>query len=308
MLIPWQRWRFEMKLDNNIYYTTLDLMADVPLNVYALKGEEFSILIDTGIKSMREQILSLCDEAGNIRNVLITHVHADHIGCNNAVKEKTSAQFYAAGAIPWIENMETHYMEFCIPSEHLPDSEEQRNEILGLMDGPVNVDVVITEGTTFRPGNEIILETIPLPGHKLEEVGFLNSAAGDFFTGDILLALAAPFFHGFQSARSFRKSLNKIRQLINEGRIKRILAAHHHPLNADKSFEIISLTETFLNNVEAAVLEEARGVSFPELWKNVCSRMSKQLEFRGFAMLQVQVNELIEDGILYKENEKIFRR
>ncbi len=56
--------------------------------------------------------------------------------------------------------METHYMEFCIPSEHLPDSKEQRDEILGLMDGPVNVDMVLTEGTTFRPGNGIELETI----------------------------------------------------------------------------------------------------------------------------------------------------
>ncbi len=49
-----------MYLDNNIFYTTLDLMPEVPLNVYALRGSEYSILIDTGIKSMREQILSLC--------------------------------------------------------------------------------------------------------------------------------------------------------------------------------------------------------------------------------------------------------
>ncbi len=218
-----------MKLDNNIYYTTLDLMPGVPLNIYALQGTEHSILIDTGIKSMRDQVLSLCRETGNIRNVLITHVHADHIGCNITVKKNTGAQFYAAGAIPWIENMETHYLEFCIPSEYLPDSKEQRDEILGLMEGPVNVDIVLTEGTKFRPGNDIELETIALPGHKLEEVGFLNHSTGDFLTGDILLALAAPFFHGFQSARKFRNSLNKIRQMIETKKINRILAAHHHP-------------------------------------------------------------------------------
>ncbi|MCK7528614.1 MAG: hypothetical protein MZV64_69210 [Ignavibacteriales bacterium] len=68
--------------------------------------------------------------------------------------------------------------------------------------------------------NGIELETIALPGHKLEEVGFLNHSTGDLFTGDILLALAAPFFHGFQTARGFRNSLNKIKQLINDGKIK----------------------------------------------------------------------------------------
>lgn len=297
-----------MYLDNNIFYTTLDLMPGVPLNIYALRGSEYSILIDTGIKSMREQVLSLCNEAGNVRNILITHVHADHIGCNVAVKQNTNAQFFAAGAIPWIENMETHYLEFCIPSEHLPDSKEQRDEILGLMDGPVNVDAILTEGTTFRPGNNIELETITIPGHKLEEVGFLNRLTGDFFTGDILLALAAPFFHGFQTARGFRTSLDKIKRLIVSGEINRVFAAHHHPLNKENAINAIKTTELFLDDVMNAVMIEAKGVNFSTLWKNVCSRMNKQLEFRGYAMLEVQVNELIEDGLLFKENGELFKR
>ncbi len=297
-----------MQLDNNIYCTTLELMPGVPLNIYALRGSEYSILIDTGIKSMRDQILSLCEETGNIRNVLITHAHADHIGCNAAVKEKTNAQFFAAGAISWIENMETHYLEFCIPSEYLPDSQEQRDEILGLMDGPVNVDAVIKEGTTFRPGDGIELETISLPGHKLEEVGFLNHSTGDFFTGDILLALAAPFFHGFQTARGFRNTLSKIKQLINDGKINRVLATHHHPLDREKAFDALKTTEVFLDDVKETVIQEAKGIHFPILWKHVCERMNKQLEFRGYAMLEVQVNELIEDGILYSDNGRIMRK
>ncbi|MCX6151412.1 MAG: MBL fold metallo-hydrolase [Ignavibacteriales bacterium] len=297
-----------MKLDNNIFYTTKELMPGVPLNIYALRGKEYSILIDTGIKSMRDQLISLCNETRNIRNVLITHVHADHIGCNVAVKKLTGAQFFAAGAIAWIENLETHYQEFCIPSEHLPDTQEQREEILGLMDGTVNVDTLITEGTTFRPGIDIELETIALPGHKLEEVGFLNHLTGDLFTGDILLALAAPFFHGFQTARGFKNSLNKMKQMIAEGKINRVLAAHHYPLKKEKALDAIRTTEIFLNDVEHVVIKEANGIDFPSLWKNVCNRMNKQLEFRGFAMLEVQVNELIEDGILYKDNEKIYRK
>ncbi len=91
-------------------------------------------------------------------------------------------------------------------------------------------------------------------------------------------------------------------------KIKRILAAHHHPLNSEKAHEVISLTEKFLDDVQEALIKEARGVDFPTLWKNVCKRMNKQLEFRGYAMLQVQVDELVEDSILYKDNGKIFRK
>ncbi|HZW38009.1 MAG TPA: MBL fold metallo-hydrolase [Ignavibacteriaceae bacterium] len=297
-----------MYLNNNIYYATLDLMPGVPLNVYALKGSDYSILIDTGIKGMREQILSLCDEVGNIKNVLISHVHADHIGNNVAVKEKTGAKFFAAGAIPWIENLETHYMEFCIPNEHLPDSQQQRNEILGLMDGPVKVDGLLKAGTFFYPGNDVELEVIPLPGHKLEEVGFLNKTTGDLFTGDILLALAAPFFHGFQSSRKFKESTKKMRDMLGNGIVKRIFAAHHHPLDNAKALEAINVTENFLDEVRGNTIKEANGVDFPTLWKNVCSNMNKDLEFRGFAMLDVQVIELVDEGILYKDNGKIFNK
>ncbi|NWF90681.1 MAG: MBL fold metallo-hydrolase [Ignavibacteriaceae bacterium] len=297
-----------MYLDNNIFFTTLDLMPQVPLNIYGLRGSEYSILIDTGIKSMRDQVLALCNEIGNVKNVLITHVHADHIGCNISVKKMTNSQFFSAGAIPWIENMETHYLEFCIPSEHLPDSKEQREEILGLMEGPIHVDATLKDGMIFRPGNNIELETIAIPGHKLEEVGFLNRSTGDFFTGDILLALAAPFFHGFQSAKAFKGSLNKISKMIEGGAIKRVFASHHHPLNVENAISAIRTTEKFLDEVYDSVLIEAKGIHFPALWKNVCYRMNKQLEFRGFAMLEAQVNELIDDGILINDNGRLFRK
>lgn len=294
-----------MKLDGAIHYTHVDLMPGVPLYIYAIKGERYSVLIDTGIKQMREQVLELCKEVRNVKYVLITHAHADHIGCSVAVREATGASFAAAGALSWIEDLETHYQEFCIPSEHLPDSPEQRAEIMGLMDGAVHVDMVLSEGTRFRLGNTE-LTTLMLPGHKLEEVGFLDDA-GNLFMGDVLLALAAPFFHGFQTAKGFHQSLDRLETMIKAGEIKRVLAAHHPPLNAKEALESINDTRRFLNEVETATLASANGVDFPTLWRDVCKRMNKQLEFRGFAMLQVQVEELVQAGKLRRDGERILR-
>ncbi len=296
-----------MKLNDFIHFTKVDLMPGVPLYVYAVKGESYSILIDTGIKAMKEQIIDLCKETGSIKNVLITHAHADHIGCNKTVKDFTNAQFFAGGALPWIEDLETHYQEFCIPSEHLPDSKEQREEIMGLMDGAVHIDAVIKEGVKFRLSENIELTTLEFPGHKLEEIGFLESNSGTLFTGDILLAIAAPFFHGFQTAKGFRTSLNRIKEMLNSGSVKRILAAHHPPLEKEDALKAIKETGDFLDEVESAVIEAAKGVEFHELWKYVCSKLNKQLEFRGYAMLEVQVKELIEDEKLFQENRKIYK-
>jgi hypothetical protein len=44
--------------DSFIHYTKVDLMPGVPLYVYSVKGEHYSILIDTGINQMREQIMN----------------------------------------------------------------------------------------------------------------------------------------------------------------------------------------------------------------------------------------------------------
>ena len=297
-----------MKLDSFIHYTNVDLMPGVPLNVYAIKGEYFSVLIDTGINQMRNQILELCKETGQIKNILITHAHADHIGCNKTVKENTKAEFCAAGAIDWIEDLDIHYKEFCIPSDDLPDSPEQHAEIMGLMDGAVHVDLLIKEETSFRLGKNIELKTLAFPGHKLEEVGFLEVNSGTLFMGDVLLALAAPFFHGFQTAKGFRNTLNRIVKMLESGEVKRILPAHHPPLAKNDAFNIINKTHQFLDDVEGATLNAANGVTFSDLWKKVCNKLNKQLEFRGYAMLQVQVDELISEGKLYKVDKKIFKR
>jgi hypothetical protein len=125
--------------------------------------------------------------------------------------------------------------------------------------------------------------------------------------GDVLLALAAPFFHGFQTAKGFRHSLDRLETMIRAGEIKRVLAAHHPPLDAKEALKSINDTRQFLNEVETATLASANSVDFPTLWKDVCKRMNKQLEFRGFAMLQIQVEELAQAGKLRGDGERIIR-
>ncbi|HVW93895.1 MAG TPA: MBL fold metallo-hydrolase [Devosia sp.] len=297
-----------MTIDSHILTTGVTLMPGVPLNVYAVRGSEYSVIIDTGIAAMRDAIIELCREAGQLRYALITHAHADHIGCNRAVQEATGARFAAAGAFGWIEDFDVHYREFCLVDEQeLPDSPEQRREILGLMDGEVHCDIGLAEGTRFRLGDDIELETVALPGHKLEEVGFLDRARGDLFMGDLLLALAAPFFHGFQTASGFGASLEKVEGLVRSGVVRRILPAHHGILDQDQALAAIAETRKFLHEVESATIDAATGRSFPELWRAVCAALGKQLEFRGYAMLEVQVDELIASGVLARDGARIVK-
>lgn len=289
-----------------IYQTHIDLMPGLPLCVYAVRGPWGTALIDTGISAMKDQILALGQQLGGVRYTLITHAHVDHIGCNQAVREAFQPVFLAGGALPWIEDMEAHYRAFCLP-ELLPDSPQQRAEILGLVDGAVSVDLVIGEGTQIRLGDGIELQTLALPGHKLEEIGFLETSTQTLIVGDVLLALVAPFFHGFQTARGFHASLNRLQELLESGRAQRVLAAHHLPLQPEEALGVIGATRQFLLDLEEATLEAANTVPFDQLWRAVCQRMNKQLEFRGYAMLMDQVDELVQAGRLIRVDGRITR-
>lgn len=285
-----------MSLPSHIVSTGIELLPGVPLNVYGVRGGRYSVMIDTGIASMHDQVVALCHELGNVGVVLLTHAHVDHIGCNAAVKAATGARFAAAGALPWFEDLETHYREFCLVSDELPDSRAQREEILGLVDGAVPIDIVLTGGVSFRLDAATELTTLRLPGHKLEEVGFLDRERGDLFMGDLLLALRAPFFHGYQGAGAFEASLQHLLSLVAAGDVRTVYAAHHPPLDADATTRVARQTLAFLTQVREQTLAAATGVTFAELWRKVSSALDKEHEFRGFAMLRTLVAELVDDG------------
>ncbi|WP_424952902.1 MBL fold metallo-hydrolase [Deinococcus sp.] len=288
---------------------SLELMPGVQLNVHAVCGPQGSVLIDTGIASMRPQVLDLCAEAQRVaplRFVLLTHIHADHIGCNRAVWEATAVPFAAAGAIPWAEDLERHYREFCV-TDALPDSPGQRREIMSLMDGPVPIQLLLVEGNRFFLGGGVELETIAFPGHKLEEVGFLEARTGTLILGDVLLALAAPFFHGFQTATGFAASLTRLEDLLASGRVQQVRTSHHPPMSPEGALQAAQQTRQALEEVRVATLEAARGVTFEALWREVSRRLGRQAEFRGYATLRAQVGELVGAGELRRDGPLILR-
>ncbi len=291
-----------------ILSTHLELMPGVPLYVYAIQEQNSSAMIDTGIFAMREAVLEIGKQASNGQSlawILTTHAHADHIGNHHAVSQKFGAKIACGGNIAWFENFDQHYREFCLP-DVIPEPSEQRQEILGLMDAPTSPDLILSAGSMIRLG-DTELEVLAFAGHKLEEIGFLERKSGTLFLGDVLLALNAPFFHGFDTAIGFRESLGRLEDLIKAGTVQRVLSAHHAPLEPEAAIQAVTRTQRFLDDVEQATLEAANGVAFESLWRTVSVRLGKNADFRGYAMLQAQVQELVAAGRLRFQSSRIER-
>ncbi len=157
------------------------------VNVYLLTEPDGYVLIDTGFPKSAEKILkgikTLGIEPKQIRHIVVTHAHPDHIGSLAALKKATGAVVYAhadeveiiktgtgfrnAVSAPGLRNR----IMFTILSRTLKPVE------------PSTVDHLIADGDTFPFDPD--LRAIHIPGHAAGMIALLwERDGGVLFTAD----------------------------------------------------------------------------------------------------------------------------
>ena len=170
------------------------------LNSYLIRGEESSLLIDTGfnLPECREALLSALDTLGVRRDTLDifgTHIHSDHIGLASEIVGPGRAIYLGSGDFHWAASEESNlYWELMdrrfliegFPQEeldYLVDKNPARNH------GPV-LDLpnyqVVRGGDTFDLGGHY-LEVVEAPGHTPGMVCLWMPREGVLFTADHVL-------------------------------------------------------------------------------------------------------------------------
>ena len=76
----------------------LHILPVGPVNTYLLETAGGCILIDTGLPGSADKIVTGIRQAGrdvaDIRHLILTHAHPDHIGSFAALKKRTQAEVY----------------------------------------------------------------------------------------------------------------------------------------------------------------------------------------------------------------------
>ena len=291
------------------------LSEEIPLHVHLVKGERYSVWIDSGVKAMYPVLRATMEEAGvpprQLRFVLHTHSHHDHIGCNSQLRQDTGCLIaadptYAA----WHANFETHYQEFARPFPNLvPDTPELREVVLSILDDPVPLDIELSEGVSFDLGSGVRLEAIAFPGHMLAEHGWLETGSGTLILGDAVTGLNWPIFHSHLDVAAYRATLDKLEAVVATRRVRRILLAHFPDMNPSQFGDLLDEARAYIDNIEATtlrILAESDAATLKTIWQELCSRSDREQDFRALNMVDAHLKDLEARRIIIQKGEQTY--
>jgi glyoxylase-like metal-dependent hydrolase (beta-lactamase superfamily II) len=294
-------------MDEPIHWTTIMLTDVIPLHVHLVKGAEYAAWIDSGVKSVFPQLVETMEQAGvgdgDLRFILHTHSHHDHIGCNAQLKDKTGCLIAAPGHYAaWHADFEVHYQEFARPFPHLvPDTPELRAEVLDILDAPRPLDLIVDEGVRFNLGGGVILTAYSLPGHMLAELGWFEESTHTLILGDAITGLDWPLFHSHLTVQGYRDTLAKIGRLLPDLKVEQVVFAHFPPMTPPETDRLLHSAAQYIDDVETTILRiaaSAPAVTLAQLWTETCARMERLQEFRSLNMVNAHVQDLVARGVL----------
>lgn len=231
------------------------------VNVYLVAGDDGYTLIDSGWdsraswQSLLDGLAAVGADLREIRRVLVTHVHRDHVGQSTRVAR-------ASGADVWIGEAERRSyqsmvsdMAGLVASQRAYLLQGGGAELVAFMERefslPAHLDWDQPRQWT-RDGEVVVGEitAISTPGHTQGHTSFFDSARGLFFPGDHVLPHITPSigFEPYPTATAlpdFLRSLARVRPLAARlvlpahgpvftdlaGRVDELLAHHEHRLD-----------------------------------------------------------------------------
>jgi len=219
-----------------------------PVNVYFVRDNNECLLIDSGwntdeaLASLQKQLAEINVTLDQIPQIIITHMHPDHIGLAGKLKEL----YHLETSIHHLDR-ELLEVSFINPNEFLEQVGQWMHADglplnamakiqpamarLGELVYPVLPDIALNGGETFTVGS-FIFHVLWTPGHSPGHISLYEPNHKLLIAGDHILADIAPHvgvhpLAGDNPLDDYIKSLNKLKRL----EISLVLPGHKQPFS-----------------------------------------------------------------------------
>jgi hydroxyacylglutathione hydrolase len=184
-------------------------------------------IVDTGIASSPSEGMAPALEAlgrriEDVRWILLTHGHIDHLGGAHALWELTGRRaqvvIHEADA-PMLRSRRAHVDEYLTGRGrylHDPDGEaKQVAATQAVISGEMEPTVLVAGGESLSLGGGVTVSVHAIPGHTPGSVAYVVDGQNDVFVGDaVQVHGAANGFPGFVDPVAYRTSLEYLRDSI----------------------------------------------------------------------------------------------
>ena len=176
------------------------------INAYFIDGPE-PCLIDAGLffkkslQAMSEQLAQLGRGLKDIRRIIITHDHIDHVGAALYLSQECKAVVFAHEKsellAPWPEEARDQLYQFLFrcgaPKKLLDENLEafkSAQKLVNLKARPFGVERL--KGGDKISAGALVVQAIATPGHSPDHLCFFNPETRSLFCGDMILREITP--------------------------------------------------------------------------------------------------------------------
>ncbi|GAA4872944.1 MBL fold metallo-hydrolase [Saccharopolyspora cebuensis] len=181
-------------------------------------------IVDTGIASSPAEGMAPALEAigrriEDVRWILLTHGHLDHIGGAHALWELTGRRaqvvIHRADA-PLLRSRRAHVQHYLdVRQQYLHDPEgeaKQEAAAAAVISGEVEPTALVEGGETLSLGGDVTVSVHAIPGHTAGSVAYVVDGQRSVFVGDaVQVHGAANGFPGYEDPAAYRASLRYLR-------------------------------------------------------------------------------------------------
>ncbi len=181
-------------------------------------------IVDTGIASSpAEGMVPALEAIGrrieDVRWILLTHGHIDHLGGAHALWELTGRRakvvIHEADA-PLLRSRRAHVDQYVDVRQQYIDNpnaiEEQTKAANHVISGEMEPTMLVRGGETLALGGDVTVSVHHIPGHTAGSVAYVVDGQQSVFVGDaVQIHGAANGFPGYEDPAAYRSSLRYLR-------------------------------------------------------------------------------------------------
>jgi hydroxyacylglutathione hydrolase len=189
-------------------------------------------IVDTGIagspaEGMVPELEKLGRSIEEVRWILLTHGHIDHLGGAHALWELTGRRaqvvIHEADA-PLLRSRRAHVDEYLNGrNRYLRNPEGERQQLAAtqqVISGEMEPQVLVRGGETLDLGGGVTVSVHHIPGHTAGSVAYVVDGQDAVFVGDsVQIHGAANHFPGYEEPSAYRSSLEHLRDVVRPHRL-----------------------------------------------------------------------------------------